>query len=188
MDNSSIISFMRGGGVDQNGQTLCDYFTFTAEEMEKKHDWIQWAFPTPNPSRFNPQAPTLSLRDCTLLWRDSGLKNHFYLPQYAIANRWLDSLEYAIETGRITQHNYLRLSRLLEFMILLSFGCRGDSFEQTVEVYNEFVDNSIDLLARTTRVIAEMYKVLPPYDAATTYKIHDDLSEVAEHNFQYIKG
>ena len=49
-------AFLKGEGTTPNGQTVYDLLGYDDEQMERVHDWIQWAFPNPLPSQAQPQA------------------------------------------------------------------------------------------------------------------------------------
>ena len=48
--------FLEGRGVDTQGRTVYDVLGFHYDLMEDEHEWIQWAFPNPRPSKAQPQA------------------------------------------------------------------------------------------------------------------------------------
>eukprot|EP00904_Undaria_pinnatifida_P003108 jgi/Undpi1/12799/HiC_scaffold_7.g02466.m1 len=68
-DVSPIVAFYRDGGrtlglrAGGQGLSLSEIFEKTDEWLEKKHDYIQWLFPTQQPSRYASNAPILTSRD-----------------------------------------------------------------------------------------------------------------------------
>ena len=131
-----LIDFYCGAGTDLRGRTFGDILRFEDAQLERVHDWIQWLFPTVTASRFNPDAPTLDpagilrlrsdpvaqqrvhaalvrvLRFYGLELDDSDPDDPEIVPVKgfdARARSWLT-------TGN---HNYHRLTRILESLCLL---------------------------------------------------------------------
>ena len=60
---SPLLAFYRGAGPDAAGRTIDEIWAFDHRQLEMVHDFIQWLFPLPEPSRFNPDAPLLTAAD-----------------------------------------------------------------------------------------------------------------------------
>src|SRR5262245_5587601 len=60
---SRLLDFYRGEGTDAEGRRLDDILAWRDGRLEAVHDFIQWLFPLPEPSRFNPDAPLLTPHD-----------------------------------------------------------------------------------------------------------------------------
>jgi hypothetical protein len=60
---SPLLDFYRGHGTDAEGRFLKDIWTWENHDLEGVHDFIQWLFPLPEPSQFNPDAPLLTEKD-----------------------------------------------------------------------------------------------------------------------------
>ncbi len=59
MSADRVVGFY-SGGLDDRGRTLQEIWTWSDEELEQVHDYIQWVFPTPQPSGVNPSAPLVT--------------------------------------------------------------------------------------------------------------------------------
>lgn len=61
-DTNQLISFYThsNGGRDSEGRTLSEILRFPDHELEHHHDYIQWLFPLPERSPFNPDAPQIN--------------------------------------------------------------------------------------------------------------------------------
>ena len=123
---TALLDFYRGDGRDAAGRTIDDVWAYDAKRLEMAHDFIQWLFPLPEPSRFNPDAPLLIPNDIAAFRTDAGLR--------ARAVRSLDMMLRFYGLGRegdavmrgpgfanahwLTplNHNYLRLTRILMFL------------------------------------------------------------------------
>jgi len=105
---SAIIEFLKGIGTDDKGRTLDEIVQWSDAKLEYSHDTIQWLFPLPEPSQFNPDAPVLTDADLEELRteevRNGILKAFNRFTLFYNNPQWL--------TPR--NHNYLRLTRILK--------------------------------------------------------------------------
>jgi len=58
---AGVLAFLCGTGTDHCGRTLAELRTMDFDDMERLHNFIQWMFPTDEASRFNSEAPLLTL-------------------------------------------------------------------------------------------------------------------------------
>ena len=73
-EESCLIQFMRGEGGDHLGRTLDEILAFDDFWLEHTHDFVQWLFPIPEPSRSSPMAPVLTEEDRQRFKADGSLK------------------------------------------------------------------------------------------------------------------
>ena len=124
----------------------------SAEELESNHDYIQWLFPSFARSNANPGAPILDAETAAQLRRDQPLRRqlrrsfdvmlHFHGLQSRIAGQTV-----VVERGQKFKeraevwllprnHNFLRLTRILKCLTILSAGALSrallDSLEEIV--------------------------------------------------------
>ena len=131
---SRLIAFYRGGH-DDRGRTLDQILEADDTWLEGTHDYIQWVFPLPERSSFNPRAPLLTARDIEAFGQDTQLQRRLA----AMAGRMLEfyglAVDRAADTPVVTHgphfseradewivpgdHNFLRLSRILRSLALL---------------------------------------------------------------------
>ncbi len=71
---SALLAFYRGAGLDSAGRTIDEIWAWDRRRLEMVHDFIQWLFPLPDPSRFNPDAPILSTADQAAFRADADLR------------------------------------------------------------------------------------------------------------------
>jgi len=57
---SLLVNFYRGESRDAEGRFLEELLAWNDDELEEVHNFVQWLFPLPEPSQFNPDAPLLS--------------------------------------------------------------------------------------------------------------------------------
>jgi hypothetical protein len=136
--STPLLDFYRGQGTDAQGRTLEEILRWHPRRLESVHDYIQWLFPLPAPSTFNPQAPILDDEEVSAFRQSKTLRqrllNAFELMlgfygyrrqaggnQITIrpsdnfsdrANNWLTP----------GNHNHLRISRILESLTHLGRG------------------------------------------------------------------
>ncbi len=80
------------------------------EELEARHDWIQWAFPTTSPSSFTPDTPTVRPEQMELIGTMPVFK--------AIYQRFMIFLERTEGWRKAGDHNHWRITRALTSLML----------------------------------------------------------------------
>src|SRR5581483_7741036 len=71
---SRLLDFYRGKGTDTEGRFVKDIWTWGDDELETVHNFIQWLFPLPEPSGFNPDAPLITEDDIATFKSDKLLQ------------------------------------------------------------------------------------------------------------------
>lgn len=114
-----------------SGYVFTYVMSWDNEDLEDIHDWVQWVFPTDEPSRFNPDAPVLTQADILA----------FHDPEQEYGRR-LEASErrFRIFLGmdrvsRITtphDHNLLRVTRAVRSLRLLRSPERARAFRDDV--------------------------------------------------------
>jgi hypothetical protein len=145
-----LLRFYRLEGADARGRTLADIWSWDAARLEGVHDYIQWLFPLPEPSAFNPQAPILTEAAIEAFRADAHLRQRllrslttmlgFYgltlasgpggapriapAPDFGVRSRdWLHA----------GNHNHLRLTRILTSLRLLGLDDYADALYGCLE-------------------------------------------------------
>ena len=134
---SQIVSFYEGG-ADHRGRTLERILAEPDAWLEATHDYIQWVFPLPERSAYNPAAPLLTRSDIAAFEARPELRPRLL----AAFGRLLDFYGFALASDQPRQctitpsghhaertaqwvrphdHNFLRISRILRCLHLL--GC-----------------------------------------------------------------
>jgi hypothetical protein len=131
-----ILRFYRLEGADARGRTLLEIQAWDDERLESVHDYIQWLFPLPEPSAFNPLAPILSPPTARAFRHDPTLQARLaesltrMLAFYGLMRRSPASGRVEIEPAKdfkvksrgwlhAGNHNHLRLTRILTSLRLL---------------------------------------------------------------------
>ncbi len=80
---SRLTDFYAGRGTDTEGRRLADLLAWDDDDLEQVHDFIQWLFPLPEPSRFNADAPLLTPDDIAAFHADAALRATWNKPSPA---------------------------------------------------------------------------------------------------------
>jgi hypothetical protein len=131
-----IVSFYAGEIPDSSGRKIEEIWNFNDRQLETVHDFIQWLFPLPTRSAYNPEAPLLTERTAGAFRRGDALRSRlsrsvelmlrFYGLEQVKAQDGSISIEQAIEFPERSRHwltpnnhNHLRLTRMIESTRLL---------------------------------------------------------------------
>lgn len=136
-DWARIQHFMVDGGMDAERRTLREYRAFTDEQMESAHDYIQWMFPTDQPSKFNPYAPLL-------LEADSFGNRGMVGPVMRSVLQFTGFLARRQRWRKPGDHNILRITRMLRSVKLI---CGDDAALDLFEIVCEFRSDAEDDLS-----------------------------------------
>jgi opioid growth factor receptor-like protein len=131
MQPDPIVVFY-SGGVDRNGRTLREILGWNDSTLEAVHDYIQWVFPTRQPSGVNPSAPLVTAETVRAFAADATLRGALLdafsrmLRFYGLRRlvREDGSVRVEIDDGRFADraenwlrpdnHNHLRLTRIVQ--------------------------------------------------------------------------
>ena len=139
MTEDPIVSFYQGGR-DGEGRTLSDILSWNDDRLEAVHDYIQWLFPTRQPSGVNPFAPLVTDGTAAAFAADVVLRDRLRLALdrmlvfYGLARKGpriqIDAGRFALRSRvwlRPGNHNHLRLTRMMQS--LAELGLPGDARE-----------------------------------------------------------
>lgn len=123
-------------GPNSSGYTLEQVLGWPDEDFEVQHDFVQWLFPTGEPSMFNPDAPVLDAATIAR-FRADPLLRHRLRRSFA---RWLafcgvvrtgDGLAFDNPNPDVwhrPNHNWLRITRVLRSLNLLGLPDDAQAF------------------------------------------------------------
>lgn len=129
---SAVLDFLRGTGRDDRGRRLAEIWALDDEQLEQRHDFIQWLFPLDTPSAAVPGSPVLAPGDIAAIRRDPALRASLrrsldrMLAFYGLA--WdgdrasirlapFFALRAAVWIGH-GNHNFRRITRILRSLVL----------------------------------------------------------------------
>ena len=149
MADSKLIAFFRGDGRDHRGRLLSHIHQYAFHDLERHHDYIQWLFPLPEPSGANPEAPLLSVEDIAAFKSDESLRKalvqsfELMLPFYGLELMYRDAVVEVVRNANFDErgnfwlmsgnHNFLRISRILQSLSLLGCGAHAVAFLKCLE-------------------------------------------------------
>ena len=116
-----------------NGHRRDTLLLLSDEEFENNHGFIQWAFPTPTPSKNPTDAPVLDLGSAIYLSEDKD----FVIFIENMTARFLEFLKRNDHWKRKYNHNHLRISRALESIRILHSYELSDWFLKIVLQFSE---------------------------------------------------
>jgi hypothetical protein len=147
---SRLLAFYRGGAPDSEGRLLADILAWSDERLEEVHDFIQWLFPLPEPSCYNPNAPLLTPEDIAAFKTEPVLRENFQRSfERILAFFGLILFEGVVIEGpnfdaRVSDvwespnHNWLRITRVLRSSWLLGKQKEALAFFERLEaLYRE---------------------------------------------------
>jgi hypothetical protein len=123
-------------GQSGSGYTLDAILDWPDEDWEHQHDFIQFLFPTDEPSRFNPDAPVLDALTIARFRADPLLRHRLR----RAFDRWLafcgvvrtdDGLAFDSPNPAVwgrPNHNWLRITRVLRSLNLLGLPDDAQAF------------------------------------------------------------
>lgn len=147
-------AFLSGEEVDCG--TIERFIDFSYDQLENSHSYIQYAFPTKEPSIYNSNAPVLTDKEIEWIRSDAGTQARsnlesmflrmvnfygftYFLSPESISLQRSDFFE---ERSKVWltpgNHNYKRLTRILKSLMLC--GLEDDARELYKELENVYAD------------------------------------------------
>jgi hypothetical protein len=125
---SAIVDFLEGRGFDGAGRTIEAVLAFGPGALERHHDFIQWLFPLPEPSRAVAGSPVLGAQDIEIIRRSAAAQRRLAQAQTLMSRFYLEGSDWL----RITDHNHLRITRIIRSLRLLVGDAAADAFRETI--------------------------------------------------------
>ncbi len=113
---SSLAAFHCADGRDHAGRRHDAILAFSDEAMHDVHDFIQWLFPLPEPSRAFHAAPVMSQEDLAIM-RASDICQARLLAAHGRMTRFLTDNPVWL---RPHDHNHLRITRMIRSTRLIA--------------------------------------------------------------------
>jgi hypothetical protein len=142
---SQLLEFYRGKSRDAAGRTLDDVLAWSDDELEDVHDFIQWLFPLPEPSQYNPDAPLLSQQDMDAFHSEprlqDNLRRSFERILTFLGLTWKEGMvvegtsfeSRCADVWPFRNHNWLRITRILRSLRLLGLETEARALYQWLE-------------------------------------------------------
>ena len=162
-DAQKIYNFFVGAGTDHAGRTIQDYHDMSDELLESIHDYIQWAFPTRQPSQCQAaNAPLLSDEAVELLQNSRLALDNYYTMLYRMIAFYRQVPQWLTDFA----HNHLRITRVIESSAeVLGLGSPQYFLDIILELNKDagspINKKSIDIWLRTMDAVMALYDPKP---------------------------
>jgi hypothetical protein len=131
MSADAVVAFY-SGGADNQRRTLVELWSWSDERLEAVHDYIQWMFPTVQPSGVNPFAPLVTRQTIQAFETEPRLRERLrrsldrMLSFYGLRRTGLAGADDRIDIDdtrfadraatwlHLGNHNHLRLTRIMD--------------------------------------------------------------------------
>jgi len=153
IEKTPLLRFYASQGTDAAGRNLDDYRGFTVGQMEGIHDFIQWMFPLPEPSQWNPDAPLLTPHDVKRFSEGAVLKAAVTESRI----QFQGFLQRTTAWHRPSDHNHLRITRALKFLTLVGH------VEDARQLFNYCWETHPGVPARTEKFWREALDYTAPW-------------------------
>jgi Opioid growth factor receptor (OGFr) conserved region len=128
MSAGPLHAYLSGTGKDDRNRGIEEVLAFPDETLEHVHDYIQWLFPLPTRSSAQPSAPVLTPDQIAAIRLDENAQTNLrraaerMLAFYDATRWWL----------AWSDHNHLRITRILQSLRLLSGQDAAQSFYDAI--------------------------------------------------------
>jgi hypothetical protein len=161
-----IANFYCAGAKGPSGHTLNDVLAFTPEQLEDKHDYIQWLFPLKDESKAVPSSPVTNDAEIAMMRAHPDFAERFLAAQRTMLHfyglRAVSGGEGDVKVVRLSSyeersanwlytrpHNFKRLSRILGSLRLFQMHAHADAIRAALE---EIYADSADKVSPTIRL------------------------------------
>lgn len=146
-NTDSYISFIEGRICTPEGSDIATILKYSEEELEADHAFIQWLFPLPEPSAYNPYAPVIDIDEL-----QQALSQHPMLQSTMLTALKKMQVFWGISPldrrriKKLNGHNGLRFSRVLQSLVYHGL---KDEAENMLKVVLEEVGSEKSVLSPT---------------------------------------
>lgn len=131
LEGNRALLFLEGKEAGANLTVEWVVNVATDHDLEKRHNWVQWAFPLDTPSKANPFAPTVTHQEL-LAMSPTQAEN-----LRAMLDRYMRFLDDTIHWRHPNDHNHLRISRVIKCLRLAGWDTMAEQvYEFAVAVGN----------------------------------------------------
>jgi hypothetical protein len=139
-----VLEFLKGKGKDDSGRSIDDVLAFDDASLERNHDFIQWLFPLPEPSRAQPSSPVLTTDEIKAIRASTEAQTSLD----RATRRMIDFYQQNDHWLRYHDHNHLRISRIIRSLALLQSTAAAQEFLSVVELRVEGTGNRVNSESR----------------------------------------
>ena len=147
----TVTQFFKGEGKSEWNESLDTYRAFTDTELEDRHNYVQYFFPSPEPSSYNSSAPIVTKDDEIAFLNDKSLRDELMLNltrmlifweftmtqteddkiQFALASSFVEkeAIDVILRHPQHKHHNLLRLTRVTKSLNALGLTQHALAFQ-----------------------------------------------------------
>ena len=147
----TVTQFFKGEGKSEWNESLETYRAFTDTELEDRHNYVQYFFPSPEPSAFNSSAPIVTKEDEVAFREDKFLRDQLLMNltrmlifweftmtqteddkiQFALASSFVEkeAIDVILRHPHHKHHNLLRLTRVTKSLHSLGLTQHAVAFQ-----------------------------------------------------------
>ena len=122
----SIRGFLEGVNANSNNWLLSDIWKFNDTQIENTHTFIQWVFPTDEPSRATPGSPVLDEEEIVKIQNSEQAKQNLSKS----AEWYFNFLKRNSFWRKPHDHNHLRITRVIKSLRLLCGDDEADYYKE----------------------------------------------------------
>ena len=138
----SLAAFL-SGGADAQGRSHAEMLGWDDRTLEARHDYIQWLFPLPEPSRAVPGSPVLTPDDRAAVRADPAAQAAMTAAAARLFAFYRDNDHWLVRFD----HNHLRISRIIRSLRLLLGDAAADAFRDAMMARVEAAGSVVDASA-----------------------------------------
>jgi hypothetical protein len=127
---SAIVDFLQAEGRDAAGRTVAQVLALGDDDLERRHDFIQWLFPLTEASAAVPGSPVLTASDVATLKASVEAQRHLAAAAVRMGRFYEDKDHWL----RASDHNHLRITRIIKSLRLLCGDSAADAFRDRIRV------------------------------------------------------
>ena len=123
---TSIRGFLEGVNANSNNWLLSDIWKYNDRQIENTHTFIQWVFPTDEPSRATPGSPALDEEEIVEIQNSKQAKQNLSKS----ADWYFNFLRRSSFWRKPHDHNHLRITRVIKSLRLLCGDDEADYYKE----------------------------------------------------------
>lgn len=123
---NSVFHFLAEERTNNNGWSLSDIWKFNDIQIENTHTFIQWVFPTDEPSRATPGSPVLNEEEVLAIRNNEKAKKNLSTS----ADWYFNFLSRNSFWRKPYDHNHLRITRVIKSLRLLCGDDEADYYKE----------------------------------------------------------
>lgn len=159
-DTKSYIDFLNEKTKTENNKTYLEILSYSDEELDSDHAFIQWLFPTTTQSNYSKKCPIIDIEQLQIeIIKDVKIINKLIMSQEMMLEYWgLTDNQNIKKIEKLNGHDALRLSRMLQSLV---YHGKKDLALTTYEIISQHINDKNSLLNPLIYVGTELKNMVP---------------------------